>query len=207
MPRQCLDVLLALDLPTTFIVGNGDRECVAARRNQMSAIIPEYFRESMRWNAAQLTAEDERAIDEWPLMHRMSIPGIGEVAFCHATPQNDVDIFTSATPEEPLRPLFDPLGAALIVCGHTHIQFDRMISPTRVVNAGSVGMPFDEPGAYWLLVGPGVELRRTTYDYEDAARRVRQTAYPLAEEFASKNIVAPPSKQSMIEAFARAELR
>lgn len=40
------------------------------------------------------------------------------------------------------------------VCGHIHMQFDRMIGATRVVNAGSVGMPFGEPGAYWLLLGP-----------------------------------------------------
>ena len=47
------------------------------------------------------------------------------------------------------------LGAPLVVCGHTHMQFDRKVGATRVVNAGSVGMPFGEPGAYWLLLGPG----------------------------------------------------
>ena len=33
------------------------------------------------------------------------------------------------------------------------MQFDRMVGKTRVLNAGSVGMPFGEPGAYWLLLG------------------------------------------------------
>ena len=41
------------------------------------------------------------------------------------------------------------------------MQFDRRIGDVRVVNAGSVGMPYAEPGAYWLLLGPGVEFRRT----------------------------------------------
>jgi hypothetical protein len=42
------------------------------------------------------------------------------------------------------------------------MQFDRTIAGTRVLNAGSVGMPYeDEPGAYWLL---DLEHRRTTYD-------------------------------------------
>ena len=161
----------------------------------------------MRWNATQLTGDDENAIDRWLLTHRMRVDGIGDVLFCHATPNNDIDIFTSATAEGKLRPLFDPLGVDLVVCGHVHMQFDRMVGRTRVVNAGSVGMPFDEPGAYWLLLGPAVELRRTRYDLHAAAERVRRTSYPLAEEFASKSILTPPARQSMIEVFANAELR
>ena len=92
---------------------------------------------------------------------------------------------------------------AMVICGHTHMQFDRTIGPVRVVNAGSVGMPFGEPGAYWLLLGPTVELRKTTYDLEAAAERVRKTTYPQAEEFASRNILQPPSEEQMLEAFAR----
>ena len=58
------------------------------------------------------------------------------------------------TPEDSLVPLFTGLGIPLVVCGHSHMQFDRTVSGVRVVNAGSVGMPFAEPGAYWLLLGP-----------------------------------------------------
>jgi predicted phosphodiesterase len=32
----------------------------------------------------------------------------------------------------------------LVVCGHTHMQFDRAIGGVCVVNAGSVGMPFSK---------------------------------------------------------------
>lgn len=37
--------------------------------------------------------------------------------------------------------------ADLVVCGHTHMQFDRMIGTTRAVNASSVGVPFGPFGA------------------------------------------------------------
>jgi hypothetical protein len=86
------------------------------------------------------------------------------------------------------------------------MQFDRRVGRTRIVNAGSVGMPFEGPGAYWLLIGPSAELRRTAYDLTAAAARVRATAYPLAAQFASSNILQTPSKQSTLEAFAKAEL-
>ena len=77
---------------------------------------------------------------------------------------------------------------------------------TRVVNAGSVGMPFAEPGAYWLLLGPGVQLRRTPYDLAKAGERVRATAYPQAEDFAARNILEPPSESDMLNVFTRAGL-
>ena len=86
------------------------------------------------------------------------------------------------------------------------MQFDRTIGATRVVNTGSVGMPFGEPGAHWLLLGPSVELRRTPYDFEKAAERVRATAYPGAEEFAAGSILQPPSELAMLEKFSKAQL-
>jgi diadenosine tetraphosphatase ApaH/serine/threonine PP2A family protein phosphatase len=94
-----------------------------------------------------------------------------------------------------------------MICGHTHMQFDRMIGGIRVVNAGSVGMPFGEPGADWLLLGPEVRLRHTRYDLEKAAGRIRDTKYPQAEEFAARNVLQPPSERATLEAYARAELR
>lgn len=206
MPRECLDLLAGLDIPATFIIGNGDRETVVAARGEISSVIPEFFREAMHWNAAQLTARDVEAIDSWPLTTRLTVDGIGDVVFCHATPRNDTEIFLKTTADEKLAPIFEPLGAALVVCGHTHMQFDRTIDRTRVINAGSVGMPFQAPGAYWLRIGSDVQLRRTAYDLDAAARRVRHTGYPQSETFAATSILNPPNEQSMIETFAKAEL-
>jgi predicted phosphodiesterase len=71
----------------------------------------------------------------------------------------------------------------LVVCGHTHRQFDRTIEGIRVVNAGSVGMPFGGVDAEWLLLGEAVEFRRTAYDRAAAVRRVKATDYPRRDEF------------------------
>lgn len=206
MPRECLDLVLDLGIPTDFVLGNGDRETIAARHGNMSSQIPPAFRETMIWNAAQLNDADEKQINTWSLISTMHIAGVGEVLFCHATPRNDTEIFTSATSAEKLRPLFDPLNVAVVVCGHTHMQFDRTVGATRVVNAGSVGMPFDLPGAYWLLLDSGIELRRTDYNLANAAERVRRTAYPEAETFAANSILRPPSKQIVTDAFSKKEL-
>jgi predicted phosphodiesterase len=142
MPRECLDLLYSLDIPTQFIIGNGDRETAAAARGPVGSIIPEFFREAMKWNAGQLRPRDLQAIDSWPLTVQLSIDGIGETLFCHATPRNDTEIFVKTTADDKLQPIFDTLGVQLVVCGHTHMQFDRIVGRTRIINAGSVGMPF-----------------------------------------------------------------
>jgi diadenosine tetraphosphatase ApaH/serine/threonine PP2A family protein phosphatase len=142
----------------------------------------------------------------WPETLQVEVDGIGQVLFCHATPRYDTEIFTRLTPEDRLIPVFASVSAPLVVCGHTHMQFDRTVGPTRVVNSGSVGMPYAEPGAYWLLLGPGVQFRHTLYDLSAAAARVRTTAYPMAEDFAATNILQPPSEALVLEAFTRAQL-
>ena len=98
------------------------------------------------------------------------------------------------------------VSAAVVICGHTHVQFDRRVAGKRLVNAGSVGMPFSGPGAFWLLLGPGVELRHTSYDLLDAAERIRATAFPQRREFAERNVLQPPSEAETLESFSRIEL-
>ena len=180
LPRETIQCLLDLDTPTQFIYGNGDREVLA----QMSGVetnwyrtAPEVWREPVRWTAQQLDAQHRRLLGGWPSTCHVEIPGLGDVLFCHSTPRNDTEIFTRLTPDDRLAPIFEGLGVSAVVCGHTHMQFDRLVGTTRVVNAGSVGMPFGEPD---------VQLRHTRYDFARAADRIRGTTYPQAEDFAAQ---------------------
>ncbi len=207
MPRETIRFLSGLDMPVQFLRGNGEREVLAQRSGIETDAIPAQFREVMRWVARELLPEEERWLATWPQTLRIEVGGLGEVLFCHATPENDTEIFTRLTPEDLLMPIFGGHGVSLVVCGHTHMQFDRMVGRTRVVNAGSVGMPFGEPGAYWLLLGPDIQLRHTPYDLAGAASRIRATDYPQARDFAERNLLHPPSESEMLERFTRVELK
>src|SRR4030095_1200251 len=208
MPRETIACLLDLDILVQFIQGNGDREVLAWRRGEESAIIPEPYREAMHWVARQLRSEDEQLLAGWPQTLRVEIRGLGEVLFCHATPRNDTEIFTRLTPEDHLLPVFEGVNAPVVVCGHTHMQFDRTIGRVRVVNAGSVGMPFSKPqGAYWLLLGPDIQPRRTCYHFTTAAERIRNTNYPLAEQLSVRYVLDPPTEAETLELFAQVDLR
>lgn len=207
MPRETMACLESLDVPVQLIHGNGDREVLAAISGTETLTLPAQALEAIRWTARQLRPGDERVLAGWPATVRLDVDGVGAVLFCHATPRNDTDIFTRLTPEDRLLPIFEAVDTPVVVCGHTHMQFDRFVGRTRVVNAGSVGMPFQEPGAYWLLLGPGVEFRYTRYDLRDAAERIRATSYPQAEAFAARNVLQTPSEGEMLKVFTETALR
>jgi putative phosphoesterase len=203
---ETLSRLRSLDLPVRFIQGNGDRAVLERRAGLPGRPLPEGVDAMLKWMAAQLSDDDAQFVASWPATLRLDVHGIGDVLFVHATPRNDEEIFTRNTPEERLHPIFAATGATIVVCGHTHMQFDRMIGEIRVVNAGSVGMPFGPSGAAWLLLGPRVELRHTSYDLAAAAALIRGTAYPQAEDFAANNILRPPTAETMLAQFGAYEL-
>ena len=217
MPRETLRCLLDLDLPVQFIYGNGELAMLAqmAAKDEGSVTywgttsgkpLPEQFRPVYRWTVQQLYPDYERVLARWPKTLTLEIPGAGRVRFCHSTPRSESEIFTRRTPEEKLLPIFDGLNVSVVVCGHTHMQFDRMIGKTRVVNAGSVGEPYGEPGADWLLLGPDIQLQHTSYDLTKAVERIRNTEFPGVEDFI-RDITQPPAEAEMLEVFTKAELR
>jgi putative phosphoesterase len=160
-PGETIERLRAEGDRVRWLRGNAERELVEVLPPR-EAGPPPGERERL---LAALTAEQVEFLYGLPERVELEVEGLGHVLFCHATPQNDLDMVTPLTPEERLRRILDGVGADVVVAGHTHIQEDRGVGGVRWVNAGSVGMPYeDEPGAYWALLGPEVELRRTDYD-------------------------------------------
>ncbi len=207
MPREVMALLVDLEIPVRFIRGDGERAVLARLGGVETDSVPEQFREIIRWSGEELTHEQARLQADWPETLPLAVAGLGDVLFCHGTPRRDNEIFTRLTPDASLRPVFEHVRAHVVVCGHTHMQFDRWVGDARVVNAGSIGMPFGEPGAYWLLLGPDIELRHTEYDLAAAEARVRATEYPHADEFAAQNVLEPPPESEMLELFERAALQ
>ena len=162
-PGETLELLRSLGGRVHWIRGNADRELDPSEQG----IAPP---DVIGWTRDRLTAEQIAFLHEKPEQIELGVDGVGTVLFCHATPRSDTEVFIEGTPDESVRPLFDGVSADVVVCGHTHMQFRREVGGITVVNAGSVGMPYEEaPGAYWALLGPEIEHRRTEYD--PAARR------------------------------------
>ena len=195
MPKETLTLLR--DRGATFIRGNCDREVATPGEGE------ELWTRRARWVHEQLDDEEHAFLRDLPHPLPMEIDGLGQVLFCHGSPRSDEEILTAITPPKRLDPILDGVTQDLVVCGHTHAQFDRLVGDRRLVNAGSVGMAYEgEPGiAAWALLGPTVELRRTRYDVEAAAELVRETGFPEADELVNEALLHPPSAEEVTAHF------
>jgi putative phosphoesterase len=206
MPGQTLERLRQCGEGVVYIRGNGDREVVTAFDGRSSTLrLSKEGREITEWTVRQLNQEQRDFLAHLPEYITFRVEGFGSVLFCHATPRSDEEIFTPLTPQERLSTLFGGIEAQAVICGHTHIQFERQAGGVRILNAGSVGMPYaDRPGAYWLLLGPeGSEFRRTAYDLEAAAMEIKASGYPQARQFAEENVLSVPTAEEAIEILER----
>ena len=196
MPRETLAALTALGGRAVWVRGNADR--ALGERGSSDAPPGDL------WARSRLAAEERRFLHDLPASVSVEIDGLGPTLFCHGSPRSDEEILTSATPAERLRRALAGVDEHVVVCGHTHVQFDREIDGVRVVNAGSVGMPYEgRPGAYWALLGPEVELRRTEYEIEAAAERIRASGFPNADGYAREYVLASYSPEEATETFER----
>jgi putative phosphoesterase len=192
LPRETIERLMEIR-GARFVQGNADRilvEIFDGGETHEGGLID-------AWCASQL----ERRHRDFLASFEPTVV-IGDVCFCHATPQSDEPAFTRITPDERVRELLGEVKQSVVVCGHTHMQFDRTVDGIRVVNAGSVGMSYGTTDACWaLLDGTEVELRRTSYDLEAAAARLRASGHSLRDELIAENVLTSPSEEEVLELF------
>jgi putative phosphoesterase len=190
-PSPSLGALQALGDRAIWVRGNCEDELVKGTDGPLTG-----------WPSRQLAADQLAFLGLLPLTASLEVDGLGPVLFCHTTPESNEPIVTRATPDAALRGHLAGVGEKVVVAGHTHSQFVREVDGIRYVNAGSVGMPYEaQPGAYWALLGPEVEHRRTPYDLDDAARRIRASGFPDAEQFVRENVLEVPTAESATELF------
>jgi putative phosphoesterase len=166
-PRECLDKLV--DLDAVFVRGNADRESPRAPDG------------TWEWIVAKLGPESVEFLRELP-----KAVSLGGVLYCHGSPRDDDEILARVSSDERFRAALEGVDERLVVGGHTHVQFERVVDGTRFVNAGSVGMPYEgTQGAFWaLLDGEEVDLRHTPYAVEAAVAAIRTSRYPGADQLA-----------------------
>lgn len=197
MPRETLELLTTLGDRAAFIRGNADREVADPDNAELDGWVAAIN----DWVAARLTSEQLSFLRDLPMHLSLDVAACGRTLFCHATPRADDETFTIETPAEQVAAMFSGRSERSYVCGHTHMQFDLNRAGIRLINAGSVGMPYErEPGAYWAMFDEDVQLRRTEYDYEAAARAIAATTCPEAGEIAA-GVLSPTSPEEALAVF------
>lgn len=194
MLKETFVLLQNVITPMKYILGNAESEVLRHLNGDEINGLTESANEEARWVSKQLSSEQKETIGSWPKTEKIELEELGNILFCHGTPRSDIEIFTKITPKEKLKLKFENVNASIVICGHTHMQFDLSIGNLRVINAGSVGMPFGKTGADWLLIENTINFKHTAYDLEEAASLIRKSNYPYAESFVSNNVLKTPSE-------------
>jgi predicted phosphodiesterase len=200
MPAETLDVLAGLGERAVWVHGNCEREMIAAFDG---SDVPGPNGPSAAASAALIGRPHRDMMDGLPLTLTLDIDGTGKALFCHASPRRDDEMLLVDSPPQRWEAVFSGLGAdvGVVVCGHTHMQFDRLAAGRRVINPGSVGMAYGPPGAHWALLGSQVTLRRTGYDTTAAAEAIAASRYPDGGEWAREYVLSHYSDTEALAAF------
>jgi len=198
MPAETLDRLAALGDRAVWVHGNCEREMVTAFDG---GEVPGPNAADASASAGLIGRAHRDRLDQLPLTVTLDIDGLGPTLFCHASPRRDDEMLLVDSPPGRWSDALGGVDAGIVVCGHTHMPFDRLVGGRRVVNPSSVGMPYGHPGAGWALLGPDVMLRRTSYDAEAAARIIGASRHAGAQQWAAEYVLNHYSDTEALEAF------
>jgi predicted phosphodiesterase len=199
-PAETFERLRSLRLPSYWIRGNGER---ALGEDGADAVMGgDGAEDALRFTAEHFSDEDRSALATLPEQLTLELDGLGPTLFCHASPRNDLDIVTEGTPDERFRLLLGGVCEPVVVAGHTHMQLDRRVDGVRWVNPGSIGMPYEgEVAAFWAVLGPEVEFRRSAFDVERSAQALLASGWPDASAFVDENLRAAVSREETVTLF------
>jgi predicted phosphodiesterase len=187
LPRETLALVRTLEIPARFVRGNADRMVGVETEGRGP------------WMTSQHTAEDLAFLAGFEPTVSVDVDGIGPTCFCHGSPRSDEECVTEQTPAERVREFMAGVDERVVVTGHVHLRYDRDVDEVRLLSPGSVGLQYgDVPAAYWALLGPDVEFRRTNYDVDAAVAAMRATDDPRVETVAEL-MLDPPSRDEVIE--------
>jgi putative phosphoesterase len=185
-PNEVIKVIREIKVPTIMGnydqgIGNSSDECGCAYRSKAAEALG---KRSIAWTNEH-TSEENKAFLRQLLQHIPLQLGDLKVLLVHGSPRRINEYLYEDRPDSSLERLLDLAEADVIVCGHTHIPYHRILPSGRhVVNAGSVGKPKDgDPRAgYVVLEANGRELEvrfmRVPYDVERAAQAIEASEMP-----------------------------
>lgn len=167
------------------IRGNTDRYLIYGQRPKSVAAKDTETYEKLRRDLHEFDARigwclDQLSFDDYDFLHKLGseidlfVENYGWVIAYHGVPGDDesMALTPDSSDEEAADALLDREGR-LAIGGHTHRQMNRSIGLWQVINVGSIGFPFDNPGkaqyAIFTFDENGeiqVDLRAIDYDFE-----------------------------------------
>lgn len=190
-PNEVVDTIRRSGIPT--IMGNYDQgvghdsdDCGCAYKTPEAKALGN---RSIAWTNAHTSAENKTFLRNLLPHIRLQLGGL-RVLLVHGSPRKINEYLFEERPDASLERLLDIGEADVLVCGHTHLPYHKILPSGRhIVNDGSVGKPKDgDPRACYAILEAEdralhVTFIRVAYDVERTARAIEASEMP--HEFAA----------------------
>jgi diadenosine tetraphosphatase ApaH/serine/threonine PP2A family protein phosphatase len=165
-------------------VGFERDECGCAYREQWERDLGD---RSLAWTKVHTTPENKAFLRTLDHQLRLDVNG-KRLLLVHGSPRKINEYLFEDRPLSSFQRLAASSNADVIIYGHTHRPYTKLVDDVLFVNVGSVGKPKDgDWRACYALVEPGssqpVQFIRLPYDLKRATDAIRQTDLP--HEFAT----------------------
>lgn len=172
-------------------VGNSSDDCGCAYTSKQAEALG---KRSIAWTNEHTTADNKLYLRQLTDQIPLQLDGL-RVRLVHGSPRKINEYLYEERPDATMERLLDMAEADVLVCGHTHIPYHKVLPSGRhVVNAGSVGKPKDgNPEACYVVLEAAdktlsVTFRRVPYDIDRAAKAIEESDMP--NEYAQMLITA-----------------
>ncbi|MBV9788350.1 MAG: metallophosphoesterase family protein [Chloroflexi bacterium] len=185
-PNEVVAAIRERDIPTLIGnydqgVGNTSDDCGCAYTNPVAEALG---KRSIAWSNQHTSPEHKAYLRALPMQIPLLLGDL-RVMLVHGSPRRINEYLFADRPASSLERLLDLVEADVLICGHTHIPYQRVLpSGRQVINAGSVGKPKDgDPRACYVVLQAeastlNVEFRRVAYDIERAAQAIEASDMP-----------------------------
>jgi putative phosphoesterase len=185
-PNEVIDAIRGRDIPTIMGnydqgVGNNSDDCGCAYTNPVSEALG---KRSIAWSNQHTTDANKEYLRSLPLHIPVTLGDL-KMLLVHGSPRKINEYLFEERPEKSLERLLDESGVDVLVCGHTHKPYHRVLSSGRhIINSGSVGKPKDnDPRAGYVKISAeceklSVSFIRVKYDVEAEVKAIGATEMP-----------------------------
>jgi len=190
-PNEVVEAVRGRSIPTLMGnydqgVGSSSDDCGCAYRTSEAKALGA---RSIAWSNAHTSDVNKTFLRELPMQIPVQLGDL-RVVLVHGSPRKVNEYLYEDRPDRSFERLLDLVEAQVLVCGHTHLPYHKILPSGRhVINAGSVGKPKDhDPRACYIVLRVNgreldVEFIRVAYDVEKAAQAIEATDMP--HEFAA----------------------
>ena len=183
-PNEVVEFIRGHEIPT--VRGNYDegvgldlQDCGCAYKDRNQARLGKL---SLQWSRIHTSDENKGYLRSLPTHIRLE-EGHPHLLLVHGSPRKINEYLYEDRHQATFERVVKAAGTDVLLFGHTHLPYSKMVGTTLFVNTGSVGKPKDgDPRAGYVTLtlhrDVEVEFNRVEYDVEAASEAVLNAGLP-----------------------------